>query len=334
MIRIGLLGAGFMGSTHATCYGLIEQAEVAGVADLRQDLGQKLAREHGCPWFADLGAMLDALGDELDAIDVCLPTFLHADAAVQALEAGKHAIVEKPLALTVEDGQRVVDAAASGRQCMVAHVIRFWPEYLLLRRFVESGELGALRNANLWRLTQRRKPGTSWEEWLYDPSRCGSPAMDLHIHDLDLARRLLGDPLSLSARGVVNEGRMEHLFAQYTFARGAVVNIESGWDYPLNYPFEMGYRCVFERGALDFRSSAPNVWLNRADGTREEIEPPKPRIPDTGTIGNIASIGGYYNELSYFVGQLAAGRPIEEADAADSLASLKLLLDVVAEATP
>ena len=333
MVNIGLLGAGFMGSTHATCYGMMANAKLVGVADLRHELRDKVAEEHGCQGFATLADMLAELGAGVDAIDVCLPTFLHADAAVEALEAGKHTMVEKPLALTVEDGRRVVDAAdTSGKQCMVAHVIRFWPEYVYLRRIFESGELGELENASMWRLTQRRKAGTSWEEWLYEPSRCGSPAMDLHIHDLDIARRLLGAPVSYSARGTSYHGRMEHLFAQYTFPNGAVVHIESGWDFPLNYPFEMGYRCVFEKGTVDFRSSAPNIKVNRADGAIEEVEAPKPQIPDSATIGNVSSILGYYSELEYFVSRLDAGETIEEASAADSLASLKLLLDVVAHA--
>ena len=334
MIRIGLLGAGFMGSTHAACYGLIENAALVGVADARTELAGEIADKHGCPHppYRGLREMLDKIGDDIDAVDGCLPTFLHADTAVMALEAGKHTIVEKPLALTVPDGRRVVAAARrSGMQCMVAHVIRFWPEYVYLREVCQSGELGQLRNATMWRITQRRKRGTSWEEWLYEPERCGSPAMDLHIHDLDFARILLGDPTSFAARGTVYDGRMEHLFAQYSFAKGATVNIESGWDFPLNYPFEMGFRCVFEQGALEYRSSA-GTKKYLADGTCEEVEVPTPQIPDTGTIGNVASIVGYYAELAYFVGRLDASEPIEVGEAADSLASLEILLKVVRSA--
>jgi predicted dehydrogenase len=184
----------------------------------------------------------------------------------------------------------------------------------------------------MWRLTQRRKPGTSWEEWLYDPARVGSPAMDLHIHDLDVARRLFGEPASYASRGTSYGDRMDHLFAQYTFPDGGIVHIESGWDFPLNYPFEMGYRCLFEGGCVDFRSSEPGVFVRRPDGSEERAEPPKPQIPDRDTSGNIASILGYYSEIKYFVDRLEAGRPIEEGNAADSLISLRLLLDVVSAA--
>jgi len=330
MIRIGLVGAGFMGSTHSTCYGLIDRAKVVGVADVRPEMAEKAAKEHGCPRFGSLREMLDAIGREIDAVDICLPTYLHAEAAVEALSAGKHAIVEKPLALTGEDGRRIVDAARSaGRQCMVAHVIRFWPEYVWLRRIAENGELGKLLNASMWRLTQRRKPGTSWEEWLYDPARCGSPAMDLHIHDLDFARALLGEPVSFAARGTSSGNRLEHLFAQYTFPGGAVVSIESGWGFPLNYPFEMGYRCAFERGAVEFRSRSGSPTLYRADGSSEEVRVPAPAIPDRATVGNVASILGYYAELSYFVERLEAAEPVGEASVSDSLVSLEVMLDVV-----
>ena len=331
MIRVGLVGAGFMGATHATCYDLLPNATLVGVADLRKELADKIASGHGCPVFPDLPGMLAALGDGIDAVDVCLPTSLHAENAVAALEAGKHCVVEKPLALSIEEGERIVDAArAANRQCMVAHVIRFWPEYQVLRRVVETNDLGSLRNGAFWRITQRRKPGTSWQEWLYDPERCGSPAMDLQIHDLDLVRRLFGDPVSHDARGSMYAGRLEHLFAQYTLPSGGVVSIESGWDYPPDFPFEMGFRCVFEEGALEFRSGSGGAKLYRRSGEQEEPEAPRPDIPDSATQGNIASVIGYYNELAYFVSRLEAGEPVEEGEAADSLVSLRIMLDVIA----
>ena len=331
MIRIGLVGAGFMGSTHATCYGLMEQAKLVGVADVRPDMADKAATAHDCPVFASLDQMLDRIGGEIDVVDVCLPTYLHADAAVKALSQGKHVIVEKPLALTVEDGGRIVEAArAAQKECMVAHVIRFWPEYAWLRGIIREGDLGSLTNVSMWRITQRRKPGTSWEDWFYDPARCGSPAMDLHIHDLDFMRAVLGNPVSHAARGTRREGRLEHIFAQYTFPGDAVVTIESGWGFPLNYPFEMGYRCVFERGAAEYRSRSGTTTLYRSDGTSEDVAVPTPAIPDSETGGNVASILGYYCELSYAVGRLDAGKPIEEADARDSLASPEVMLEVVA----
>jgi len=330
MVKIGLVGAGFMGSTHASCYRLIEEAKLAAVADVRTELAERIAKEHGGRHFHTLDDMLNDIGDEIDAVDICLPTYLHAQAAEKALRQGKHTIVEKPLALTVEEGRRVVEAARDAeRQCMVANVMRFWPEYIFLRALIRKEQLGRPTSASLWRITQRRKRGTSWQEWLYDPSRCGSPAMDLHIHDLDFARSVLGEPVTFSARGRIFEGRLEHLFAHYTFPGDVPVSIESGWDFPLNFPFEMGYRCVFENGALEFQSRASSTRLYRSDGSSEEVSVPKPRIPDSTTAGNISSILGYYSELAYFVGCINSGRPVEEASAADALRSLDVLLKVV-----
>ncbi|GAH69462.1 unnamed protein product, partial [marine sediment metagenome] len=263
-------------------YRLIEGAKLTGVADVRAELAERIAREHGCRFYATLDEMLDDLGDEIDAIDICLPTYLHAEAAEKALIRGKNVIVEKPLALTVEGGRRIVEAAHNaGKECMVAHVMRFWPEYVFLREVIRKGELGALSSASFWRITQRRKRGTSWQEWLYDPSQCGSPAMDLHIHDLDFVRSVLGEPISFAARGRTFEGRIEHLFVQYTFPGEVAVHIESGWDFPLNYPFEMGYRCVFEQGALEFQSRTSSTRLYHSDGSSEEVSVPRPEIPDS-----------------------------------------------------
>jgi len=330
MITIGIIGAGFMGSTHARCYELLENARIAAIADVRPEVGRKAAEEFGCRFYSQPEALVREAN--VDVVDICLPTFLHAEYIIKAAEAGRHVLCEKPIALTVEDADRALAALErAGVQFMAAHVIRFWPEYQVLKQFVDRGTLGSLTSGMFTRITQRRKIDTSWNNWFYDPAKCGSPALDLHIHDADLIRWLWGDPKRFNSVSHTREGRMEHLIATYSYEDGKIVSIESGWDYPLNFPFMMAYRCLFEEGAIEFNSRlSPTLTVYHADGRSETPVVPMPSIEDQGTGGNVASISGYYNEIRYFVDCLDRGEDISLITPQDARDSLRLVLDVVA----
>lgn len=330
MIKVGVIGAGFMGSTHATCYRLLENATLVAVADTRPGVGLKVAEECECAFYEHPDALIQDA--DVDVVDICLPTFMHTEYIIKAAQAGRHVLCEKPIAITVEDADKALAAVAdAGVQFMAAHVIRFWPEYQVLRRFVDDGTLGSLTSGVFTRITQRRKIDTSWGNWFYDPDKVGSPALDLHIHDADVMRWLWGEPKRFSAVAHSCEGRMEHMIANYAYEDGKIVSIESGWDYPLEFPFMMAYRCLFEHGAAEFNSRLnPTLTVYYADGHSETPEIPMPSIDDQSTGGNVASISGYYNEIEYFVNCLDRGESISLITPQDARDSLKLVLDVVA----
>src|SRR5208282_1781726 len=141
----------------------------------------------------------DALADpEIDAVDLCLPTDLHESATVAALRSGKHVLVEKPMALSVEACHRMIaEAARAGKILMVAHVLRFFPAYRALQSAIAAGELGSVRMAAF----RRRCAQPGWSDWITDKSRSGGGAFDLLIHDVDMALRLFGAPSAISATG-------------------------------------------------------------------------------------------------------------------------------------
>src|SRR4028119_2152651 len=125
-IRVGIIGAG-IGQAHVKGYKQVPSAEVMAVCDLNTDRARNVAQEaelHDAQIFADYREMLDKV--ELDAVSVCVPNSLHRPVAVDCLNAGKHVICEKPLAVNASEGQEIARAAASNnRKCMVAQVLRF-----------------------------------------------------------------------------------------------------------------------------------------------------------------------------------------------------------------
>ncbi len=160
MVTVAILGGGFMGAAHAGNYAALgERVRVKTVYSRTREKAQRVADLVGADISADLEA---AIADpEIEAVDICLPTLLHRTTAELAFDRGKHVFLEKPLALTLEDGEAIVRAAAaSDRLLMVGLVLRFWPEYVELQRRVSSGELGRpLRADGFAALAARRLGG-------------------------------------------------------------------------------------------------------------------------------------------------------------------------------
>lgn len=186
MQRVLLIGFGFMGRMHADVYRLLADAEVVGVVDPRGEAIREDLRScglDGVPVFGEFDEADGAL--DFSVADICLPTDLHRDMALQAFAAGKHVFCEKPIALTPDDAAAMTSAAGqAAREFMVGHCIRFWPEYVDLKKRVDSGESGKLLSLSLSRRTGR--PGYSIGNWVNKPERCLGAALDLHIHDTDL----------------------------------------------------------------------------------------------------------------------------------------------------
>ena len=195
MITVAILGSGFMGSAHAANYkALGERVRVKTIASRTAEQAARVAEVVGADVTADLdGAIHDP---EVEAVDICLPTPLHREYAERALAAGKSVFLEKPIALTTEDAEAIVAAAArSDAVFMVGMVLRFWPEYVELQRLVAAGQLGRPRAVSTFRLS----PPADWNDWMAERSQSGGTPVDLMIHDLDQMNWLLGIPRSVYA---------------------------------------------------------------------------------------------------------------------------------------
>ena len=194
MIKVGLIGCGFMGNMHANCYKNIDGVKLVAVADLRKEKAEEIA--DGATIYSD---GIDLINNaDVDVIDICLPTYLHAKYALMAMEKVKYLFVEKPVTLTSDEAKALIEKSKeTGCNVQVGQVIRFWDEYVELKKIIESGVYGKVLNANFRRISP--KPGWGWEDWLLDVSRSGGAAQDLHIHDTDYVLSVFGEPESFSS---------------------------------------------------------------------------------------------------------------------------------------
>ena len=323
MLKVGLIGCGFMGAMHANCYKNIEGVELVAFADLRKEKAEELAKDTNATLYSD-GKDLIAKAD-VDIIDICLPTYLHAEYAMLAMEKVKYVFVEKPVALTVEEGKAMIEKSKeTGAQVQVGQVIRFWDEYVELKKMVESGVYGKVINANFRRLSPR--PDWGWKDWLLNTPLSGGAGQDLHIHDVDYVLSLFGEPNKFySVKNIAGEtNSYVNTIMQYN---DFVVGVEGTWDLPACYPFTATFRVVFENAVVE--NAGGKFMLYTKDGA-SEIKIEKKELVGGVEGGNISDLGGYYNELVYFCDKAKKGEKIEKATLCNGVSSLDFLLKELA----
>jgi predicted dehydrogenase len=261
-VGVGIVGIGFMGMIHYQAYRSVAGGKVVALCsrDPKKLAGDWTSIQGN---FGPRGTLMDLsaharypdvdalLADpHVDLVDLCVPNDEHAKMAIRALQAGKHVLVEKPIALTTADADAMVAAArASGKLLMVAHVLPFVPEFAFAREAVASGRYGALRAAHLMRVIS--KP--DWSSGIADVMRSGGPAIDLHIHDTHFIGLVCGMPKGVHARGVVEQGAVTYVTTQYMYDDpNLAVSAVSGALSQAGRPFAHGFELYLERATIVF----------------------------------------------------------------------------------
>jgi UDP-N-acetylglucosamine 3-dehydrogenase len=324
MLRVGIAGFGGMGSTHARAYAALPGVQVVAAADLRPERREAFVEEYKGTAYGHFQEMID--GADLDIVGVCLPTDLHSEAAVAAARAGRHVLTEKPMALSVEQCEAMVAAATEADvRLMVAQVLRFWPEYALIKDIAGSGRLGKVLSASASRIGGRPMAPS----WFADPARSGGAVLDLHIHDIDFLCSLLGRPKVVSAAGAkAPSGALDICFTTLTgFPGGASAFAETAWANG-NVPFSYGLRVDLEGGTLALTpGEGTGVLLTTADGTVEHPEASQPEASlGESAVKNINDLGGYFLEVQYFVECVVRGKRPERATPESSRQSVEVCL--------
>ena len=323
MKRVGIVGFGFIGNLQFNNCAKIEGAEVTAICDMVED---KLAGKAGVAGnLAGAGEPLDLSGIDvytdidkmfkegnLDAVTIALPTYLHKEFTIKALNAGLDVLCEKPMALDSGQCEEMIEAVEkSGRILQIGHCIRFWPEYAKARRLIASGEYGKLKAATFRRLSM--SPIWAWDNWLLDEKRSGGALLDLHIHDSDFVQYLLGMPNSVLTRGVKGpSGGYDHVVTQYIYDDEKVITAEGGWIMTNSFGFQMSFEIVLEKAVICY------------DCTRT----PTFRVcPDSGDAFNpeLQHGDGHLLELEHFVKSISGQSVPEVITPRQSLNSVKLI---------
>jgi predicted dehydrogenase len=279
MIRIGIVGIGFMGMIHYLAARKLKGARVAAICSRDP---KKLAGDwrgiHGN--FGPRGEKMDLTklkkyrclddlleDDEIDLVDICNPTDVHPATAIAALRAGKHVLVEKAISLDPKDADAMLKAAhQAGKLLMVAHVLPFFPEFKYAATVVREGTYGRLMGAHFKRVISR----PDWSAEIGDVAKTGGPAIDLHIHDTHFIGLLCGVPEKVFSSGVEENGAVQYLTTQYLYDDGPAVSCSSGALAQNGRPFVHGYEIYLERATLVYESGTTPLTVLLADGKTKQ----------------------------------------------------------------
>jgi predicted dehydrogenase len=278
-IGVAVIGFGFMGRTHAAAY---ERARLAGApcalraicttgthpSAVRTDaVGQPLPFDlDALPYQPDIDRILE--DEDIHAVSICTYTDTHVDLSVRALAAGKHVLIEKPVALTVQAMEPLARAAQQADTlCMPALCMRYWPGWPWLRDRIHENTYGGVRRAEFVRMTKT----PDWATFYADTHRSGGALHDLHIHDADFVRWCFGMP-----RSVFAEGSLHGISTAYELGhREMTVHADAAWVDQPDFPFRMTYHVEFERATATFDvSRTPTVLIRSRGGTDETVDLP------------------------------------------------------------
>ncbi len=251
-IRVGILGFGFMGSTHANAFLRAQRdgylCELVAIADRSgratnpgcNDVKVDLAGIECC---TDPQQVLN--NDRIDLVSICTHTDSHVDLAIQALHSGKHVLVEKPISLSIDSIEQLAEVAtASDRKCMPAMCMRYWPAWVKIREMIQTQQYGPVHSADFTRLGSR----PAWATGFYsDPSRSGGVLHDLHIHDTDFILSLFGSPKAVTTTG--DDLRVGTL---YQYDSVPHVYAQAGWDLHPSAGFRMECTIACKDATIDF----------------------------------------------------------------------------------
>lgn len=324
MMKVGLVGVGGISRVHILGYDEIPNAKIVAAADIRGEeaANYQLIRERGIPLYRTMEQMLAA--EDIDMVDICTPTYTHAELAIRAMELGKHVLSEKPMARTSAECERILQAVeATKKRYMTAHVVRFMKPYAYLRQVIESGELGKPLHIMMHRLSAT--PTWSFENWLATPSKSGGAPLDLSIHDIDFVQSVFGAPKDLNAahRQMPEGDGMKCDYITTTFFYDGLSVDITGTFYPCPFAFSVDFTAVFEKGYVQSKNGV--VTKNA-----QPVDIATAARKDTGI--NISSDSAYAEEIAYFIDAIESGAPTERVLPESGHATIKLIERIVREA--
>ncbi len=303
-VEVGIVGMGLMGQTHLEAYARRDDAVVTAVADPDPARRAGVDSVHGNIQVldrrpADLAKAkryadgLDLIADAgVGLVDICLPTPLHARFVEAALAAGKHVLVEKPLARTAAEAYALADMAeAAPSLAMPAMCMRFWPGWTWLKTVVDRQSYGKILGVHFQRIGAAL-PGENYRSGALS----GGAVLDLHIHDTDFVQHLFGMPRSVTSFGYGHlSGEVDHIMTRYECPDVPLVTAEGAWVESADFPFVMRYTTDFEGATAVFDlGSDPALTLYRPE-----------RAPEAVTL---ESTTGYDLEITHMVECIRLGR--------------------------
>lgn len=315
MLKVGLIGNGKISDVHKEAYRLNPDVSLEVYCDANPNNLQGLGDART---YTSVDEMLEKEQGKLDFVDICLPTFLHAETTVKALEKGFHVFCEKPMARTAEDARKMLETARrTGKTLMIGQCNRFYAPMEEMYKLIRSGELGKVRSAEFYREGSEHIESFSKTSWFYNGQLSGGGMLDTHIHDVDLIRWLFGKPkaVSAAAASVYTRDGYDAVSTNYYYDNGMFVHAQSDWTITHDKYNTRTTRINFERGY---------IFADRTPGRQAFV-----KVTEDGQetdLSHLLAFNGYIAEINYFVDCLKTGKPVEMCPPEQSADAVEIIM--------
>jgi predicted dehydrogenase len=309
ILRIGMVSGAGIGASHITCWMSLEgRARISAVMDVDAELARNSAHMAGdVPWTTSLAELLAR--DDVDAVDICSPPFVHAEQVIAAAKAGKHVLCEKPFTVNLEDADRAIAACKqAGVKLMIAFPRPFSAQARRVKEIIESGELGKpirIYSSHHMRAEWLRKR----TGWFWDPKKSGGTVIEGIIHDFHFLPWLFGPAARIYAEAGTflytdREPTLpdDQVVVLWRFQNGAIGIIDGGANQPSNYGGQTSI--FFTKGGIRMeRGGGMRIYrgMLEYDPTVEEVHSFGPIGDDTHLQTSAYHPTGHVGEISHFV---------------------------------
>lgn len=298
MIKVAVLGAGTMGKVHTAGYAQIPGVKICGIFDKNVELGDKLAQEYNTKFYNNFEEMIEKEKPEI--VDICLPTIFHKEYTIKLAKKKINIICEKPIARTVEDGKEMIKVCQENKiKFMVAHVLRFFPEYLKAKEILDSGEIGKPAIA---RTSRGAHFPRGVGDWYKNLEESGGVILDMIIHDFDYLRWCFGEVERVYTKSLTfkNYEYIDYALVTLRFKNGVIAHVEGSWAYPENVSFVEKLEIAGSKGIIEFdlnKTYPTYVYVKKKEETAGVVVPESPFAEDP-----------YTSEVRHFVECVRQGK--------------------------
>jgi len=332
MLKAALIGLGRMGRGHFNVYKQFEEegfpVKLVAVCDIEEDKfktpqSAKFNLEdvasaassidysaYHC--YTDYKELLEK--EDVDFVDIVVPTYLHHEVTIAALKSGKHVHCEKPMALNPEQcAEMIATAKEMNKTLMIGQVLHFWNAYMVLKEYTETKKFGEAKFAFFYRGgVQDHEKNGSYKDWIRIREQGGGGLFDQHIHDTDMVRWLFGTPEAVSTQGLTIHPKSAYdiLSTNYFYPDGKVINANDDTDQKGTYGFRAGYKVHFDNGMLLYTGNKLIAYPHEQPEYEIELKPENP----------------YYNEVKYFAECIASGKPVIRCMPEEAMETVRICL--------
>ncbi len=315
-LRIGVIGLGWFGEIHCETIVGIPNMELSALCTRRPDrLAEQAAKFGVKKTYRDYRDML--ADKDIDAVSIVTMWDQHTEPTIAALEAGKHVFLEKPMASTVEDCRRIIEAAKRSKGILqIGHIVRFNPRYRMAKQAIDAGRIG-----KIVALSSRRNIPAAWTPEILNKI---GPIVGDAIHDTDIMLWLTGDTVASAYAQTVSVRNLKFPDigqTMYRFKGGATATLETVWCMPEKTPFDIDERMsiIGTEGIIHIQDTFPNLGIVSSD---------KLHSPDTTYWPMFDGVrgGALREELGYFAGCALRGETPAIGRPEDAMAALEATL--------